>query len=240
MIKNFIKYGKFREYFSLQFENKFAFISMILILAVFCKVNFYSDFERYQMLLNDLCIALIGAYIGSLALIFSGVVFLGSLLSNEFEKDLIRYTGDPEVAIRLYISYLFLAFNILCTLVVTFIVLIFMNSNLPKPSIVIFFGLIGLYIYLSFFVMAYLVALIRNTVDLIRIEDDKEDTKSFYDRVNEIRIDMIFQYLYSHENPDDIKKDLKSYFTHYISLLDCPVEEKKKYEEYFAKYYELN
>lgn len=237
MLEQFKKFKKYKEYFSWEFENKFALISSIVILIIGWLVDIYGDINQFVSVLNDLGIALIGAYVGSLALIFSGVVFLGGLLNGRFEKKLIKYSDDEDVTEKLYVSYLFLAFNLLCMIVITIVLILLVQSNLEKPMLLIFEVLFFVYIYLTFFVLAYFVAIIRNTVDLLIISRNADCKKSFYERANEVRVDMILQFLYSKATPEETKKHLANNYTHYIEQLDDSDDMKQELYDYFSVYY---
>ena len=237
MFKQFRDFKKYKEYISWEFENKFAFWATCIMIIVGLFVKLYDNLNLFIIFINDICVALIGAYVGSLALIFSGVVFLGGLLNGRFEKELIKYAEDDKATEKLYLSYLFLAFNILCMIVVTIICLLFIHSNLAEPPFVAFEAIFFVYCYFSFFILAYFVAILRNTVDLILISRNVENAKGFYERANEVRVDMIFQYLYSKTSPEETKKLLKDYITHYIEVLDDSEEMKNELKKYFSEYY---
>ena len=237
MLEQFKKFKKYKEYISWEFENKFALLSSVIVCIVGFWANIYEDFNQFVPVLNDLAIAIIGAYIGSLALIFSGVVFLGGLLNGYFEKKLISYSDDKEVVERLYVGYLFLAFNILCMIVLTIILMILAQSNLEKAPIILFEIVYVIYVYLTMFILAYFVALIRNTINLLIIARNIRNTKNLFERANEVRIDMIFQYMYNRSSPEETKKLLKDYICHYIDTLEDAPEMKDELRIYFSQYY---
>lgn len=239
MITQFRKYKKFNEVFSWQFENKFAMVVSIIVLVFSMLFDMYNNFNDYIEVINNLSIALIGGYIGALALIFSGVVFWCSLFNKRFENKLISYTGDAEVVDKLYVSYIFLAFNILCMLVCSVVLLIAINSRNDIVEEIIFYIVEFIYIYWTFYIWGYLVALIKNAVDLIRVQTDIENGKTFYEKANEIRIDMIFEYLYMKDTEEQIKVDFRNYLKHYVELLECSEEEKGRFLTYFKQYYDL-
>lgn len=240
MLEQFNKFKKYKEYFSWEFENKFALLFSIIVLIICGIVNLYEDINQFVTTINDFGIALIGAYVGSLALIFSGVVFLGGLLNGHFERKLIKYSEDKDVTEKLYVSYLFLAFNILCMIVLTIVLILFIQSNLVKPPLFIFEITIFVYCYLTFFIMAYFVAIIRNTVDLLIISKNNDYQKSFYERANEVRVDMILQFLYKEATPEETKKYLSNYIKHYIDTLEDSEDMKNKLFAYFSEYYSFN
>lgn len=239
MITQFKKYKKFKEVFSWQFENKFAMVVSIIVLVASMLLDLHNNFNSYIEVINNLSIALIGGYIGTLALIFSGVVFWCSLFNKRFENKLISYTGDAEVVDKLYVSYIFLAFNILCMLVCSVVLLIVINSNNDIVEKIIFYIVEYIYIYWAFYIWGYLVALIKNAVDLIRVQTDIENGKSFYEKANEIRIDMILTYMYRKDTEEQIKTDLGNYLKHSVELLECSEEEKGRLLDYFKQYYDF-
>ena len=65
-------------------------------------------------------------------------------------------------------------------------------------------------------------------------------SKSFYERANEVRIDMMFQYLYRAGTQEETKKQMKDYFTHYIDALEDSDELKDELMKYFSHYYYLD
>lgn len=239
MIKRFRKYNKFKEYISWEFENKFAVIVSGLILCLSIYVKAYESANNYLEPVNSISITFIGTLIGSLALIFSGIIFWGSLWDSQFETRLIRYTGDEDSLDRLYTSYLFLAFNILVLIVWLVIIIIVINSDMEIADSKIFYSVEFVTLYFVFFILAYFVAIIRNVVNLIQVQNQSKAGKSIYERANEIRIDMILTYLYSNESEEGMKADLGRYIRHFIELTDDSPERKKQLLQYFEEYYDL-
>lgn len=84
MIKKFWEYGKFKEYFAWAFENIFALIGTVLLVIATYYLKIYEDLQNYISILDSTFGVIIGALIGTLALIFSGIVFWGSLFDKKF------------------------------------------------------------------------------------------------------------------------------------------------------------
>ena len=70
MIKKFWKYGKFKEYFAWAFENIFALIGTVLLVIATYYLKIYEDLQNYISILDSTFGVIIGALIGTLALIF--------------------------------------------------------------------------------------------------------------------------------------------------------------------------
>ena len=76
---------------------------MLVIATYYLKI--YKDLQNYISILDSTFGVIIGALIGTLALIFSGIVFWGSLFDKKFRKKIIEYTKDEKTVDKLYISY---------------------------------------------------------------------------------------------------------------------------------------
>ena len=199
MIKKFIIYSKFKEYLSLSFECIFAVFgaSLCIVLSIF--LGIYQNFQNIIDTCNTFFVTVIGAEIGALALIFTGIVFWGSFFDKKYIKYLKQYAEDEQVVEKLYISFLFLAFNIICHICFMLILLLVINSQKSIVDQYVFYMLEGFYIYWFLFVLGYAVAIMRNCVDLILLREDiveNEKNKSLYDTANELRIDILLEVLY--------------------------------------------
>lgn len=241
MIKSFIKYGKFKEYFSIEFETVFAAISTIILLIFAIVFRMWDSFKAYEDEICSLIGSWIAALIGSLALIFSGIVFWGSLFDDKYEERLIRYTKKKDVVDRFYSSYLFLAFNIACNGVVSLLIVMAIRSNLSVIHRVLFYCLSSLYLYWSLFVIGYFVSIMKNCIDLIRIKREKgSEGKTIFDKANELRIDVILELLYRNMSAEDTKSNLLEILKNRVDESDYPKEIKDKLNAYFENYYSLD
>ena len=147
MIKKFWEYGKFKEYFAWAFENIFALIGTVLLVIATYYLKIYEDLQNYISILDSTFGVIIGALIGTLALIFSGIVFWGSLFDKKFRKKIIEYTEDEKNVDKLYISYLFLACNILGNIVFTVLLILVLNSSREKVGQIFFVIIEIVYVY---------------------------------------------------------------------------------------------
>lgn len=243
MIKKFWKYGKFKEYFAWAFENIFALSGTVLLVIATYYLKIYEDLQNYISILDSTFGVIIGALIGTLALIFSGIVFWGSLFDKKFRKKIIEYTEDEKTVDKLYISYLFLACNILGNIVFTVLLILVLNSSREKVGQIFFVIIEIVYVYWLLFILGYFVAIMKNGIKLIWLrdgaEENEKDKKSLYESANELRIDVLFELLCRNMTAEETHDTLMNILNNRIKLLDKPEEEKRKLAKYLENYYKL-
>lgn len=243
MIKKFWEYGKFKEYFAWAFENIFALIGTVLLIIATYYLKIYEDLQNYISILDSTFGVIIGALIGTLALIFSGIVFWGSLFDKKFRKKIIEYTEDEKTVDKLYISYLFLACNILGNIVFTVLLILVLNSSREKVGQIFFVIIEIVYVYWLLFILGYFVAIMKNGIKLIWLrdgaEENEKDKKSLYESANELRIDVLFELLCRNMTAEETHDTLMNILNNRIKLLDKPEEEKRKLAKYLENYYKL-
>lgn len=243
MIKKFWEYGKFKEYFAWAFENIFALIGTVLLVIATYYLKIYEDLQNYISILDSTFGVIIGALIGTLALIFSGIVFWGSLFDKKFRKKIIEYTEDEKTVDKLYISYLFLACNILGNIVFTVLLILVLNSSREKVGQTFFVIIEIVYVYWLLFILGYFVAIMKNGIKLIWLrdgaEENEKDKKSLYESANELRIDVLFELLCRNMTAEETHDTLMNILNNRIKLLDKPEEEKRKLAKYLENYYKL-
>ena len=243
MIKKFWEYGKFKEYFAWAFENIFALIGTVLLVIATYYLKIYEDLQNYISILDSTFGVIIGALIGTLALIFSGIVFWGSLFDKKFRKKIIEYTEDEKTVDKLYISYLFLACNILGNIVFTVLLILVLNSSREKVGQIFFVIIEIVYVYWLLFILGYFVAIMKNGIKLIWLRDGAEENeknkKSLYESANELRIDVLFELLCRNMTAEETHDTLMNILNNRIKLLDKPEEEKRKLAKYLENYYKL-
>lgn len=243
MIKKFWEYGKFKEYFAWAFENIFALIGTVLLVIATYYLKIYEDLQNYISILDSTFGVIIGALIGTLALIFSGIVFWGSLFDKKFRKKIIEYTEDEKTVDKLYISYLFLACNILGNIVFTVLLILVLNSTREKVGQIFFVIIEIVYVYWLLFILGYFVAIMKNGIKLIWLrdgaEENEKDKKSLYESANELRIDVLFELLCRNMTAEETHDTLMNILNNRIKLLDKPEEEKRKLAKYLENYYKL-
>ena len=243
MIKKFREYGKFKEYFVWAFENRFALIGTVLLVIATYYLKIYEDLQNYISILDSTFGVIIGALIGTLALIFSGIVFWGSLFDKKFRKKIIEYTEDEKTVDKLYISYLFLACNILGNIVFTVLLILALNSSREKVGQIFFVIIEIVYVYWLLFILGYFVAIMKNGIKLIWLrdgaEENEKDKKSLYESANELRIDVLFELLCRNMTAEETHDTLMNILNNRIKLLDKPEEEKRKLAKYLENYYKL-
>lgn len=243
MIKKFWEYGKFKEYFAWAFENIFALIGTVLLVIATYYLKIYEDLQNYISILDSTFGVIIGALIGTLALFFSGIVFWGSLFDKKFRKKIIEYTEDEKTVDKLYISYLFLACNILGNIVFTVLLILVLNSSREKVGQIFFVIIEIVYVYWLLFILGYFVAIMKNGIKLIWLrdgaEENEKDKKSLYESANELRIDVLFELLCRNMTAEETHDTLMNILNNRIKLLDKPEEEKRKLAKYLENYYKL-
>lgn len=243
MIKKFWEYGKFKEYFAWAFENIFVLIGTVLLVIATYYLKIYEDLQNYISILDSTFGVIIGALIGTLALIFSGIVFWGSLFDKKFRKKIIEYTEDEKTVDKLYISYLFLACNILGNIVFTVLLILVLNSSREKVGQIFFVIIEIVYVYWLLFILGYFVAIMKNGIKLIWLrdgaEENEKDKKSLYESANELRIDVLFELLCRNMTAEETHDTLMNILNNRIKLLDKPEEEKRKLAKYLENYYKL-
>jgi len=243
VIKKFWEYGKFKEYFVWAFENRFALIGTVLLVIATYYLKIYEDLQNYISILDSTFGVIIGALIGTLALIFSGIVFWGSLFDKKFRKKIIEYTEDEKTVDKLYISYLFLACNILGNIVFTVLLILALNSSREKVGQIFFVIIEIVYVYWLLFILGYFVAIMKNGIKLIWLrdgaEENEKDKKSLYESANELRIDVLFELLCRNMTAEETHDTLMNILNNRIKLLDKPEEEKRKLAKYLENYYKL-
>jgi len=243
VIKKFWEYGKFKEYFAWAFENIFALIGTVLLVIATYYLKIYEDLQNYISILDSTFGVIIGALIGTLALIFSGIVFWGSLFDKKFRKKIIEYTEDEKTVDKLYISYLFLACNILGNIVFTVLLILVLNSPREKVGQIFFVIIEIVYVYWLLFILGYFVAIMKNGIKLIWLrdgaEENEKDKKSLYESANELRIDVLFELLCRNMTAEETHDTLMNILNNRIKLLDKPEEEKRKLAKYLENYYKL-
>ena len=243
MIKKFWEYGKFKEYFVWAFENRFALIGTVLLVIATYYLKIYEDLQNYISILDSTFGVIIGALIGTLALIFSGIVFWGSLFDKKFRKKIIEYTEDEKTVDKLYISYLFLACNILGNIVFTVLLILALNSSREKVGQIFFVIIEIVYVYWLLFILGYFVAIMKNGIKLIWLrdgaEENEKDKKSLYESANELRIDVLFELLCRNMTAEETHDTLMNILNNRIKILDKPEEEKRKLAKYLENYYKL-
>ena len=243
MIKKFWEYGKFKEYFAWAFENIFALIGTVLLVIATYYLKIYEDLQNDISILDSTFGVIIGALIGTLALIFSGIVFWGSLFDKKFRKKIIEYTEDEKTVDKLYISYLFLACNILGNIVFTVLLILVLNSSREKVGQIFFVIIEIVYVYWLLFILGYFVAIMKNGIKLIWLrdgaEENEKDKKSLYESANELRIDVLFELLCRNMTAEETHDTLMNILNNRIKLLDKPEEEKRKLAKYLENYYKL-
>ena len=112
---------------------------------------------------------------------------------------LIERNGQSEKVENIMLSYVFSAFLLGFNIMLLILEYILMNSPFPKLPVVLFWIIVLINIYLIVFNVFYLIALSYNALELYKIKNKYQKIfmleKSFYESVNEIKIDFLIKAL---------------------------------------------
>lgn len=237
MIKEFKDYNKLCDYISWKFENKFAVIGAVLVAIVMVVGDFYNDLYSESSVCTDFLMMVIPSNIAAIALVFTGVAFWGELFDKRLRQEIKEAIGEKALS-QMYISYLFLAVNLLANTVCDMCVIILVRSNLATPPKVIVYIFITLYIYWFFFIWGYFVSLISNCVRLIRAKNKLEeiDKPTLYDKANEVRVDYLLDCVFKNIDSPELEEMILSDLDKYTEAIDDK-EMQRELKEYFNNYY---
>ena len=247
MIEYFINNKKFFEYFKKSFESKTALISSLVILGIAWIFDIYNNFGDFIDMIDTFLSSLAGAFIGLLALILSGIALYGTLFDEKYANRINALSEDRDAVSKLFCSFVFLAFNVLCSVIITIIILIMIHCRAPIVCMPVFYLIVFTYVYYLVFSIAYVVAMIKNTVDLIILRIEVfGTTKTIFERANEVRIEWLMKKILEKETifVHGAKENQEAYITNELNkLIDMQIideNEKKQLREYFDKYYNCN
>lgn len=241
MLKEVFGYKKYKEYFSKKFENIFGYIGTIVITTVSIIARIDECFDAYIGLVNSLIGVIIGSYIGALALVLAGIIFWGSFFDGKYINWICSAAEDENAVDKLYSSYWFLAFNMICYIVLAICSLFLINSFLPTVCVPIFYLVELLMVYFFLFNIGYMVSIVGNCIQLIQLKniEERQEEKTVYERANELRIDIIYELLYRNMSSEDMHDDLMNIINRRIDMMEIDIGEKEKLRTYLEDYYKL-
>ena len=114
---------------------------------------------------------------------------------------------------------------------------ILMNSPFPKLPVVLFWIIVLINIYLIVFNVFYLIALSYNALELYKIKNKYQKIfmleKSFYESVNEIKIDFLIKALMEvcGESLESMYNKMRNF------IISSDIERKNEILEYLDQYY---
>lgn len=232
MIREFSKYGKWKDYFDIRnFEVRISLVISFITLVFFVDINFYSIFDEHKELCNNAMLYSIAGMFGLLGFSLSGIAIIISIFGNE---DLLKIK-DNDIMKKVMSSFCFLAFNIGVAIFIYFLYYFGINLLQDKANVVLFYILVEIYVYSIFFIIFYTVALVRNCVWLYQIKTQLMNMENVVNKedLNEIRIDSLFLAL-SKRNIVD-QREMKVIFEQLVR--QSSIENKDKAMHYFDKRY---
>lgn len=216
-------------------EVLLSIFSSVILFSVMYFTNVYSNFSVLTDKISDITLCIIGALIGVLGILLAGVAFIAELFTPEYIEALtyglkiskekrgkVRAnkgrrteceTGE-EIMDMLMGSFVFLSLHIGFYVVYLVGIYFLINSPIEIISKVPFYIVLYISLYMIVFTVFYTIALIYNCIELNiiknRFYNSYKKEKSFFDKANEIRIDMIIATLLSEYEGDKETKVLSA------------------------------
>lgn len=256
------KYKKLFDYIDVRnFEVLLSVFATFVIFIVMYFINIYSNFYTLTDKICDIILCIIGALIGALGILLAGVAFIAGLFTSEYiealtyglkilknKRNCVRNnkrrveceTGE-EIMDMLMSSFIFLSMHIGLYVIYLIVIYFLINSTIEIVSRVPFYILLFISLYMLIFALFYTIALVYNCIELNIIKNrfysSYKKEKSFYDKANEIRIDMIIATILSEYEGDKKTKvlDALKEATNKSNYSDI---EKIELLRYFEKVYE--
>lgn len=232
MINRRINCKKIFDYVDIRnFEVLLSIFTSIAIFFATVFINMYSNFDAFTDNICDIVLCIIGALIGVLGILLAGVAFIAGLFTPEYIEALtyglkitkekgekeqrnrwksIQCKTGEEIMDMLMSSFVFLSLHIGIYVVYLIIIYFLINSQMTIIPKIPFYILCFVTLYMLVFALFYTIALIYNCIELNiiknRFYNSYKKEKSFYDKANEIRIDMIIAtFLSEYEGDKELK-----------------------------------
>lgn len=215
VIHKLIKYNKICDYINL--KNIEVRLSLYITIVMFVVMWYFDIYVNFNSLTSHICegiLCIVGALIGVLGILLAGVAFIASLFTPEYiatitfglkilqkKNKKVKWKTGEEVVDGLMSSFVFLSLHIGLYALYLIIIYFLVSSPASIIPIVQFYVLLFLSVYMLVFTIFYAIALVYNCVDLnaikTRFYNSYKKEKTFYDKANEIRIDMIIATILS-------------------------------------------
>lgn len=212
-------------------------VLITIIFSVFLYFgNFYDCFAIYLSAICNMFGIIIGGFIATLAFCVAGIAFISGLF-DEKQLKLIERNGQSEKVENIMLSYVFSAFLLGFNIMLLILEYILMNSPFPKLPVVLFWIIVLINIYLIVFNVFYLIALSYNALELYKIKNKYQKIfmleKSFYESVNEIKIDFLIKALMEvcGESLESMYNKMRNF------IISSDIERKNEILEYLDQYY---
>lgn len=236
MINGHIQLKKIFDYINVKnVEVLLTIFSSVLLFFVMYFTNIYSNFHFLTDKISDITLCIIGALLGVLGILLAGVAFIAELFTPEYIEALtyglkitkekkekvgtnkgrrIEFETGEEIMDMLMSSFAFLSLHIGLYVVYLIGIYFLINSSIEIIPKVPFYIVLFISLYMIVFTVFYTIALIYNCIELNIIKNrfysSYKKEKSFFDKANEIRIDMIIATLLSEYEGDKETKVLSA------------------------------
>lgn len=228
MISKRIKLKKILDYINVR--NIEVLLSIFATIVIFFAMFFINIYSNFHILIGNICdtiLCIIGALIGVLGILLAGVAFIAGLFTPDYIEALtyglkiskekrgkirtnkgrrVQCETGEEIMDMLMGSFAFLSLHIGLYVVYLIIIYFLINSPIEIIPKVPFYILLLVSLYMLVFTLFYTIALIYNCIELNiiknRFYNSYKKEKSFFDKANEIRIDMIIATILSEYGGD--------------------------------------
>lgn len=236
MINKRIKCKKLFDYIDVR--NTEVLLSIFVTIAIFFVLLFINIYSNFYVLTGNICdfiLCIIGALIGVLGVLLAGVAFIAGLFTPEYIEALtyglkiskekrrkvrtnkgrqVECETGEEIMDMLMGSFVFLSLHIGLYIVYLISIYFLINSSIEIISKAPFYILLFISLYMLVFTLFYTIALVYNCIELNiiknRFYNSYKKEKSFFDKANEIRIDMIIATILSEYEGDKETKVLNA------------------------------
>lgn len=220
MIHKLIRYNKIYDYIDIKnIEVKMSLCTTLIIFIVMLWIKVHSNFDVFAEYICDGVLCIIGALIGILGILLAGVAFVASLFTPDYvdavacglkalhqKKKFLDFKNGEEVVEDILNSFIFLSLHIGLYIIYLIVIYFLINSTISIIPILQFYIVTIISIYMLVFTLFYTISLIYSCVDLniikTRFYKSYKVEKTFYEKANEIRIDMVIATLLSNYQGD--------------------------------------
>ncbi|MGV8983841.1 hypothetical protein [Clostridium sp.] len=237
LFKRFKKYNKWNDLFAISsLECQSALIFTIIILLIVYILKIHSNFQFFEVAIQNVALYIASALIGMIGIILTGIAVIIGMLSKDVVKRIDLLNGINSVD-KILVSFEYLTFMIGTQIITFFLIYIILYSPYNLPSQTIFYLIFAVLSYVFIFTIFYTVSLVSNSIKLFFITNTYDEIikteKDLCLEANEIRIDFILNILI--ENHGIEKEDFLSELQVFVDKSN--IKEKQAIKNYFTQYY---
>lgn len=219
-----------------ELEVRLSFAFTCIIIIGFVHIELYTDFYLFQDKICSLIELIIGSFIGLLGFSVSGIAIIVTLFTKE-ETFLISQINGNDSIERILGSYKFLSESLAIEIIYLIVIDFCISSNNNLITAKVFWLLVSVGIYHFCFNIFYLIALIKNCIELYKIKQIYGEIQNVnftsQNERNEARIDFILATLMNicKCSQEDLSKELINY------VKRSSMENKDDLIKYFSERY---